>query len=780
MNKNIVLSVHQLVDFILRNGDIDTRIFNRSSMMEGTLLHGLYQSKQGDNYISEYSMKTNVELDGFFITLEGRADGIIKNGENDYIIDEIKTTIADLEEFKNNNFEWHLGQAKCYAYMFAKEHHLDKIGIRLTYIKQGEKQDKLFENLEFYFAELDQFLHNLLENYLDFYNIVYRNGVIRDETILKLNFPFDKYRKGQRELAKYAFGIAKNGGVLFAEAPTGIGKTISTLYPYIKNLPSDQDSKIFYLTAKNSGRDSAFDTISLLKNNGLILNNIVITAKEKICFCKDKSCNPEECPFAKNYYNKIQSIIRYALLNYNTFDFDTITSLAKENEVCPFELELDLSLFNDIIICDYNYLFDPTSYLKRFFDEDSSHHLVLVDEAHNLVQRSRDMYSASICELGFLKAKKSCRHCDNKDIKKIISKMSKLFKETRENFESGNTIVEDFNVQQYRTFNYFVNKFQEINKDFSKLITKELLNFYLDVNRFLKMSELISERYLCYLSKTDDDIIFHISCLDASRFIKKCINKVKATTFFSATLTPTDYFVDSLGGDKQINPILKLASPFPKQNLGILVAPKISIKYKNREKTYGEVADYIKTFIRNKVGNYLVYLPSYEYLANIKQYFENFLDADVCYQTIEMSEQEKIDFLNHFSYSPNKTALGFAIMGGSFSEGIDLVSDRLIGVVIIGIGLSKINFENDQISQYYSDSGYDGYKYAYLYPGMNKVYQAVGRVIRSENDKGMALLIDERYMTKDYQELYRTEWKNYEVVLNINEIDEATKKFYKN
>ena len=416
---SLELSVHQLVDFLLRKGDIDNRIFNRSSMTEGTLLHALYQSKQGKDYISEYALKMTFNIDEVEITLQGRADGIIyKNGE--YILDEIKTTIIDLQEFRDENIEWHLGQAKCYAYMFAKEKGLDTISIKLTYIRQGDIKEKLFCDYTFFTSELETYIYSLLEEYIQFYNIVFRLQEERNESIKTLDFPFEKYRKGQRDLAKYAYSIATKGGKLYIEAPTGIGKTMSTLYPFIKAMKDDEKSKIFYLTAKNSGKMNAHQAMSILKKNGLKAIDILITAKDKICFCKDKECNPDECPFAKGYYNKIQNVIKQGLLSFDEFDYDTIVAMAKTYEVCPFELELDLSLFSDIIICDYNYVFDPISYMKRYFDEDSSHYLVLVDEAHNLVDRSRKMYSSSLMKSTYDAAKKSLRGNKNKKIKLLM------------------------------------------------------------------------------------------------------------------------------------------------------------------------------------------------------------------------------------------------------------------------------------------------------------------------------------------------------------------------
>ena len=777
MSKALRLSVHQLVDFLLRTGDIDTRVFNRSSMNEGSKIHASYQSKQGKNYISEYPLKRTFVVDEIELTLEGRADGIIKKDSGEYIIDEIKSTVEELEEFKSQNLEWHLGQAKCYALMFAMEVGLDIIEIRMTYIKQGKEKERIVDYYTFTQAELLQYVTSLIEDYLAFYNIIFRQNEARNLSIKGLTFPFDKYRSGQRELAKYAYAVAKNGGRFFCEAPTGIGKTMSTLFPFIKALQLDDKSKIFYLTAKTSGKESAYNAVRLLKENGLAINDIVITAKDKICFCKGKGCNPEECPFAKDYYNKIQGVLKYSLANNSTFDLDTITAIAESNQICPFEFELDLSLFCDIIICDYNYMFDPLSYMKRYFDEDSSHFLALVDEAHNLIDRSRGMYSSDICFDGFYRARKSFRHAKHAKMKREFSKMNKLFEDLFASYDEGDTIVDDFTSEQYKVLNSFILACQDINKNDHKLMTKELLDFYLELNRFVKITEFYSERFMTYIHHENSNISMHINCLDASRFLRRRMDTIKGSVLFSATLSPMDYYIDTLGGDALTDPSLVLPSPFPKKNLEILVAPKVSIKYKNRDSSYREVSEYIKSFIKNKIGNYFIYSPSYEYMENLLKYFQDY-DGIIYEQTKDMTDKERELFLLNFQNNPTETTLGFLVIGGAFSEGIDLVSDRLIGAVIVGIGMPRINFESDQIAEYYKKQDKPGHDYAYLNPGMNKIMQAVGRVIRSENDRGAVLLIDERYMNHQYQDLYRIEWNNYKVVFSPEEVEEKLQKFF--
>ena len=777
MSKKLDLSVHQLVDFLLRQGDIDNRIYNRSSMSEGSKIHASYQSIQDSSYISEYPLKADLFINEVEVLLQGRADGIIK-GKNRYIIDEIKSTVIDLKEFRDSQLEWHLGQAKCYAFMFMKEQHLNDIGIRLTYIKQGKEKEKLIDEYTFFYSELEDYVINLIEEYLEFYNVIFRRNEEKRLTIEALDFPFENYRDGQRELIKLAYSVALKGGSLFVEAPTGIGKTMSTLFPYIKAIKEEDDAKIFYLTAKGSGKESAMNAIKILKSRGLRIQEILITAKEKICLSKGSSCNPDECPFARAYYNKIQSVLKVALLNYETFDYKTIIEIAKEYEICPFEFQLDLSLFSDVIVCDYNYMYDPNAYLRRYFDNDTSNTLALVDEAHNLVNRSREMYSARLDYNTYLEAKKSVRGNKDKKIKNALNKINKIYKELLE-LPDGYTTFDELNSLYLKYLRNALDNFHEASKEDHKSLTKECTNLLLEINLFLKIAELFNERYIHYLDKGRDHLYLVMYCLDSSRFIADITRQIKATVFFSATFSPIDYYMKTLGGNASLDPHIVLPSPFPKENLLLMIAPKVSVKYKNRESSLDDVIRYIKSFVSKKVGNYFIYVPSYEYLNRLLEKIDFDDNVELHIQNKEMTEQEKIDFLEFFQEEPIKTNLGFLVIGGAFSEGIDLVSDRLIGAIIIGVGISKINFEGDAIRNYYDSQELPGYDYAYLNPGMNKVMQAVGRVIRSETDKGAILLIDERFAHRNYLSLYKNSWSHYKIVYSPEEVERLTTNFFK-
>jgi len=776
MNKIIKLSVHQLVDFLLRTGDIDNRINNNATMAEGSRIHALYQAKQKKGYLSEVLLTETFFVDDFNIVLEGRADGIIFDGEEEATIDEIKSTIAPLEDYFNEQKEWHLGQAKCYALMFAHAHKLDHANIQLTYIHQIEntKMQKLFS---YSLKELENDIFSLLREYVGFYKIIFAKTEARNLSAKTLEFPFPNFRGGQKTLAKYCYGIATNGGILFSEAPTGIGKTVSTLFPFAKSFAEEVNEKIFYLTAKNSGKEMAFDTVTLLQENGLKANDILITAKDKICMCPGKACNPDECPYAKGYYTKIRKIVTESISTINSFDKKVVTEIATRNAVCPFELQLDLSLFTDIIVCDYNYFFDPMVYLQRFFDADASNMIVLVDEAHNLIERGRAMYSASFDSFKFKQVRRSLRHFEHKKIKAAMTRLAKVFKEY-EDLPLGDTKIDMLSPTSINAIDAYLLASSDVNKHHHSVVTDEFKDFFLDLNKFLKLLEYFDETFDLYVTKNDkDEVKINLFCLDPSKHLKRSFDLVKSKVVFSATLSPADYYIDTVGGEKN-DPLLILPSPFKKENLKLLIAPNLSIRYKNRGATIKTVSEYIKEMISSQVGNYFVYVPSYEYLEQIVPYLtdENYT---LMVQEKDMSEDDKTAFLSCFQEKPSRSTVGLAVVGGAFGEGIDLVSDRLIGVAVVGVGLPQICYERNLIRDYFDNIGKDGYEYAYVNPGMNKVMQAVGRVIRTDTDRGVALLIDDRLLNSNYRDLFKNEWNSYEVVTSKEEIKKHLQTFWR-
>ena len=775
--KEIVLSVHGLVDFLLRSGNIDNRIFNNSSMAEGSRVHLRYQQIQNNNYLSEEELSCEIVVDDFKFVISGRADGIIL-GKKTPIIDEIKSTVIELEKFYEENKNWHLGQAKVYAYMYAKENELDAMGVRLTYISQKDDEDKLIMNFSYSFDELEEFITNLCVDYLSFYKMIdlHKNQVKISADAL--DFPYGNYRPGQRDLAKYVYGTILNEDTLFIEAPTGIGKTISTLFPAIKSIPKCGSEKIFYLSAKAMAKEVAFDASKLMLEKGLDAKVIKLNSKEKMCFTGEHRCNPDECPFAIGYYDKLRSILTEIVQNESLINDEVIYKYANRYQVCPFELQLDVSLFCDLVICDYNYLFDPIVYLKRYFELSKTNYVALIDETHNLVDRSREMYSTSLELDEFLKVQKKFKKFKHPKFKRSLKKIIVYLNDINECEDEYMIQEEDFDPYFYELLMNYFKQCQDILKNFPEVNYDIFIDNFRNVNRFLKISEFISKGFITYYQKDKDNLFAHIKCVDSSKLVKDTLRKLKSSIFFSATLTPIDYYVKCLGGNDD-TPIMKLESPFPSENCLTLVRSDLSTRYKDRINTYKEISKTIDLVIKKKVGNYLVFFSSYQYLEEVYSRME--FDPNIRYikQTRDMEDKDKNKFLSYFEVDPTKTTVGFAVLGGIFSEGIDFYSDKLIGAIVVGVGLPQISFERDLIKEHFDSEEINGYEYAYVNPGITKIIQAAGRVIRSENDKGIIVFIDDRFKQFKYRNILQKQYKNNQYVTNERQIEFLLEQFWK-
>ncbi len=782
----IELSVHDLVDFILRTGNIDSRVFNISTMQEGSKIHRSYQSLQGEKYIPEYFLKYDFEYGKYLYSISGRCDGLIIGENNEITIDEIKSTNISLNVFFKENKKWHLGQAEVYALMYCLNEDISKINIRLTYIPQQDGSI-LINNYKYTKKRLLTKVFSYLEKYSSFLDSQKEFEELKIVSLKNMDFPFPFFRSGQKEMIDLTYEALKNKEIYFFEASTGIGKTISLLFGALKGLRDNKCKKIFYLSAKNSGFDSIINAIRLIFNKGVHIKSIQITSREKICINKNpnKRCNPDDCPFAKDYYSKLYEIIIYSLKKYDIFDKNTILEIANEYKVCPFELSLDLSTRCDFIICDYNYLYDPTVYLRRFFDEQNNTNdsFILVDEAHNLVDRSRNMYSASISTLEISKSMEELKKLKSKKIYHNLLEIKENIEKYESNFENCDIFtIESIDENLISLINKFKNNYLSFKKKDYLTKTIESDDLSLMLNSFLTILDFYNpNNFKINVYKNGTDIKISINCLDASPYIKEISKKQISTIFFSATLSPIEYYEKLILGEDTYKHF-SWESPFENENLLVLVKNDISIKYKDRDLTMGNVLYDIYQFIKNKVGNYIIFSPSFEYLSKLKELvLKSALFNKYCifFQEKNMKQDEKDSFLNNFIENPVTTTIAFCVNGGSFSEGIDLVDSRLIGVVIIGVGLPSISYENTQLSDYFNNNGLNGFEFTFVNPGINKIMQSVGRVIRSEKDKGIALLIDKRYSYKNYRFLFHDVWKNSKFIKTSEDIEKEVEYFYK-
>lgn len=756
-NKIIIKeSVRGIIEYVLKTGSLDDRYMGKSRALEGTLAHQKLQSSNESiysQYQKEVRMEHVFEIGDVTLLVEGRADGIIIEDNNIYI-EEIKSTMKSLIYIDEDYNELHWAQGKFYAYIYSIQNKLEEINIRLSYFNIETEEVKSFDK-RFRFNELEEYIDFIINEYKKWILLKSKLNIIRNESIKALKFPFDNYRKGQKELAVTCFNTIKEKAVLFAQAPTGIGKTISTIFPAVKSLGEDRGERIVYLTAKTITRTVAEEAVNKLKDNGLKCRNITLTSKEKICFKDKTNCNPEHCEYAVDYYDKVNDVIFDMLGKEDNFTRQKIEGCARDNKVCPFELSLDLSLWCDIIICDYNYAFDPRAKLKRFFEEDVDKNILLVDEGHNLVDRARNMFSAEIYKSKVMQASKLIKG-KVPNLYKALNSINKELIEIRREVQEAESISiykKDQYKDLYKLLRIFLKECDEyLIKSVNTEGYDEIRDLYFEIRSFISISELYSDEYVTLVEVNKNDVKVKLFCVNPSKNLSKVVQESYSTTIFSATLTPINYYIDLLGGDDKSYRI-KLPSPFKKENLRIYGHP-LNMRFKQRENNVDNLCELIYRFANEQIGNYMVFLPSYQYLKQIYQrYIELYGEENAICQNEILTESQKENFINKFQDGAN--ILAFCVIGGIFSEGIDLPGNRLIGSIIVGVGFPKISNEGDIIKDYYDEKGFD---YAYIYPGINKVMQAAGRVIRTETDKGRILLIDDRYFTLKYKSLLPKEW----------------------
>ncbi len=762
--REISLSIKNLVEFVLLSGDLSSEFMGKSRGLEGTKAHQKLQRSYGKGYTPEVSMRHEVVYNGISFVIRGRADGIFTE-EDTIIIDEIKSTTRDLSQLEEQENALHWGQVMCYGYFYCLENSLQEILLQLTYYNiNTEEIKKIRKSLNF--QELEGFFMGLIADYHYWAEITKDWLVERQESIKALGFPFEAYRKGQREFAVTVYKAIKEEKRLFAQAPTGTGKTMSTIFPSVKAMGEGLVDKIFYLTAKTITRQAAEEALEKLRGKGLRLKSVTLTAKDKICFEKEAACTPEECQYAKGYFDRLRPAISDIFTNESAISREKIEAYAQRHQLCPFEFSLELTLWADCIIGDYNYVFDPKVYLKRFFVDIQDKYTFLVDEAHNLVDRSREMFSAELLKSPYLLAKRSLKN-SYPGVKKVLTKINTELLQLKKQTTDGVLLQQDPPHKLLNHLRRLVELLEPwLMENKQDKHYEEALELYFNALSFIKISEGYDEGYITYVNTENKDVKVKLLCLDPSRLLSEALGRATAGVLFSATLTPLDYFQEILGGREE-DGCLRLISPYSKDNLCLLVANGVSTKYNKRQAYYSIVADYIYEFIQGKQGNYLVFFPSHQYLRVLLEIMEErYPHVEILVQESQMTEEERERYLDSFTSEDGNT-VGFAVMGGIFSEGIDLVGDRLLGAIIIGVGLPQINFETDIIKTYFDNKSQQGYAYAYQFPGMNKVLQAAGRVIRTEKDRGAVLLIDERFTTAQYLRLFPKEWSHYKRINSI-------------
>ncbi|MBF2673300.1 ATP-dependent DNA helicase [Listeria seeligeri] len=777
--KAVQISVRRLVEFVLRGGSIDSRMTSSDRALEGTKIHQLLQKSAGEEYQAEVSLKLDRTVDGVIFSLDGRADGII----NEQTIDEIKTTETVMEEITEDFRPLHWAQLICYGFMLAEKSDLSEVTLQLTYYQVADEEIKQFKRVMSR-GEMGVFVDDLLSKYAVWAKMSAAWEMKRNKTIQELAFPYDSYRRGQRELSIAVYRTAVSGENLFCEAPTGIGKTMSTLFPAVKAMGEGKTDKIFYFTAKTITRQVAEDALDEMRRKGLAARSVTITAKDKICFLDERKCEPDHCQFARGYYDRLNEALFDMLGQEEAITRTVVEQYARKYTLCPFELSLDVALFCDAIVCDYNYLFDPVVYLKRFFSEGPGKYTFLVDEVHNLVDRARSMFSATLRKSLVMQVKRQLDKKLHKRLWNAVNAMNKVMVSLNKVLiESGETI--HVSKADLAEWNESVLKFTFVAKEWLPQNTQseaqaDVLELYFESLRYVKIAELYDERYTTQITRTHSDLEIKQLCLDPAFLLSEKLKLGASSVLFSATLRPIDYYTNVLGGEEDTSRMV-FSSPFEQQNMHLLVADNISTKYQMRNQSLASVVEALAALIAGKKGNYLFFFPSFQYLQNVYELFRGkYPEIVVQKQEGAMDEEQREAFLEAFKAGNPETLVGFCVLGGVFSEGIDLRGERLIGAAIVGVGLAQLNPESDLIKDYYNETIGQGFDYAYQLPGMNKVLQAVGRVIRGESDRGVVLLIDERFSASRYRALFPAHWNHAKIVKNTEEIIEQVTEFWRN
>lgn len=824
-NSNFVInvSVRQLVEFILRTGDIDNRrnVASDIAMQEGSRIHRMIQRSMGENYSAEVLLRYKYPAGNYNICIEGRADGIICEEENapsvelnqvltnDKIsvitIDEIKTVVSSLEKI-TKPVPVHLAQAKVYAFIYLTQNDLSFIRVRMTYCNQETEEIKYFHE-EYSKEQITSWFEELMEQYRKWSDFQFDWMEKRTESIKVLQFPFE-YREGQRELAVNVYNTIIQKKKLFIEAPTGVGKTLSTVFPTTKAMGEGLVEKIFYLTAKTITRTVAEDTFSLLRTKGLNIKTLTITAKDKICPLAlangERECNPVKCPYAKGHFDRVNDAIYKLITTCDSIGRSDIERVSAEYNVCPFETSLDISLFADAVICDYNYVFDPHASLKRFFtDGMSGNYAFLIDEAHNLVERGRNMYSAVLYKEDFLALKRTVKEVlDNQPLKhelkkpsiaarlvKALERCNKELLSLKRECESC-LILETSDPFTGLVESLYTVMDQFLEEEEDSPVRKEVLEFYFEICHYLLIYEKLDENYVIYCELQEDErFMIKLFCVNPKNNLKDAMAKGRSSILFSATFLPIQYYKNLLGGTSEDYETYA-KSTFDNDRRGLFIARDVTSKYSRRNDVeYHKIASYIYETVAAKTGNYMVFFPSHAFLASVLKHFQDSFydeaDMELLVQEEYMNEEMREEFLARFDtsdkaivlagefdtdqntikkYNKIKSLIGFCVLGGIFSEGIDLKNDSLIGCIIVGTGLPMVCNEREILKDYFDDDNSSGFDYAYRYPGMNKVLQAAGRVIRTSDDVGVVALLDDRFMQAGNKRLFPREWNNYAMV----------------
>jgi len=778
-DKALKVSVTSLADFSCRVGDLELSGSAGPTAREGMRAHQKIQAQR--EVESESKLNIVVEIEGVQVTLSGRVDLL---DENQHRLSEIKTTLVPVERLSESKLALQWAQIKLYGFCYCLQ--LQKAGE--TVPPQGIELELIHANiraatedsqvLRTTFAELTAFAYDALARYVQWKKIIWQVQAQTKASATAMTFPFQPYRAGQRDMAAAVFRSARDGETLLCEAPTGTGKTLSSLFPVIKALGEGYVKHAVYLTAKTSGRISAMQAVHALQQSGLQITSVMLRSKAPTCFCSSGRCERDDknvCPMTVGFFDRLPAAREEAIAG-GVLDGAQLDEIAWEHQLCPFELALQMLPWVSLAVADFNYVFDPLVRIGRF-SESRADTALLIDEAHNLVDRARGMHSGHLSRCELMDAQYSIESSHPllaSRIKSLCNGLGRFAKSQSSPVHVSDDVPEKLVKQAGKVIEAYTDAL-----DSGPAMPEPLFDIFKMACRFVAISELYAEQHkvITYQEPANRkrEINVTLKCLDAATYLKPQYKLFRSTVVFSATLRPAPFYRDALGMAEETQQIV-IGSPFTADQVKHCIVDYVNTRYQHRSTSIPDLIDLLHALVEGKPGNYMVFFPSYAYLENVLSAFnKKYSNIETWQQERQADVEQRARLLDRLECGG--TRLGFAILGGVFGEGIDYVGDKLIGVALVGVGLPGIGIEQDLIANCYRNQRLDGFDYAYRYPGFTKVLQTAGRVIRTESDRGVVFLIDDRFTQSFYRDLYPSNWQ-LETAHSLAEVEQSLNEFW--
>jgi len=774
-NKVIKLSVRDLVAPSVVLGSISAVEFLPARASLGRGAHESHQSEREESlatYRKEVHIKHRMKVDNYTAIIQGRIDGVYER-RGKFVVEEVKSVISTrdiMERIKVGDFETSILQLQLYVFLLTNETGKEAHGYLIFVRLQDGSREKV--EIDGDLERVQSLIVSRIRGFLAEHKKRKMRQAQQKRTAEGLVFPFSEMRKYQDEMMETVQESLELRRSALISAPAGIGKTVATIFPSLCYALQNK-MRVFFITPKTTQQRIVADTLRMTIGAWRTVSCICLRAKEKMCPNDIFYCHPDFCPFARNYYDKLATSTAIEdLLEKKVIEPEMVYARAVDERLCPFELSLDVALHTTVIVCDYNYVFDPTVLLRRFFSEQEYDDIILIiDEAHNLYQRGRGYYSPELRKSdvrSLIQRAKDSHEPVVEEIGKALLPInryfSKLLKYGREQCEGATKFVVPidlalFDEEKGRIESAMLRYFLHKKKEHLSLPDDPFDTFYQDFNCFYSVLQMQGDEFSYIYDAESEDHLLKILCKDPSRFLGERMAGFYTTIAMSATLVPPEFFRDVLGFDKDITRLVSFSSPFPQENRKVLVVPRLWTTYRLRHRSYERTARTIEEIVSIKSGNYFVFFPSFDYLEAVSQYFSvpGFV---VVKQERKMSERERAELLKKLT-QPEQNHLVLAVQSGIFAEGVDYPGEMLIGAIIVGPGLPKYDFEQELMREYFQERYGAGFEYAYLYPGMNRVVQSAGRVIRSENDRGIIALLGARFARPEYSSLFPRDWYIY-------------------